>query len=65
MAERVKSQTDKMLQAAFAWDDPLLLEDQLSEEEKLIRERATKNAINKNGTPPGIIEHRCPTTSRR
>jgi glutaryl-CoA dehydrogenase len=38
MAERAKSQTDKMLRAAFDWEDPLLLDDQLSEEETLIRD---------------------------
>jgi len=50
----VKSQTDVMVKAAYAWDDPLLLDDQLTEEEKLVRDSA--RAYCQDKLMPRIIE---------
>ncbi|HZD26405.1 MAG TPA: acyl-CoA dehydrogenase family protein, partial [Alphaproteobacteria bacterium] len=54
MSERVKSQTDKMLQGGFAWDDAFLLDGQLSDEEKMVRDTARQYAQDK--LMPRIIE---------
>jgi len=50
----VKSQTDVMVRAAFDWEDPLLLDDQLSEEEKLVRDTARQYSQDK--LLPRVIE---------
>jgi glutaryl-CoA dehydrogenase len=53
-AQPLKSQTDAMVKASFAWEDPFLLDDQLSEEEKLIRDTARDYCQDK--LMPRIIE---------
>lgn len=44
----VRAQTkDKPVPASFKWDDPLLLEDQLTEDERMIRDTARAYAQDK------------------
>ena len=40
MAQPAAAQTSPGKRPAFQWDDPLLLDDQLSEEERLVRDSA-------------------------
>jgi glutaryl-CoA dehydrogenase len=52
--DRAKSQTDYLATGSFAWDDPFLLDDQLNEEEKLVRDSARDYCQDK--LMPRIIE---------
>ncbi|MDP6876121.1 MAG: acyl-CoA dehydrogenase [Alphaproteobacteria bacterium] len=53
-SDRAKSQTDYLATGSFAWDDPFLLDDQLNEEEKLVRDSARDYCQDK--LMPRIIE---------
>ncbi len=52
--DRAKSQSDYLATGSFAWDDPFLLDDQLNEEEKLVRDSARDYCRDK--LMPRIIE---------
>ncbi len=52
--ERAKSQTDYLATGSFAWDDPFLLDDQLNEDEILVRDSARDYCQDK--LMPRIIE---------
>ncbi len=52
--DRTKSQTDYLATGSFAWDDPLMLDNQLEEDEKLVRDSARDYANDK--LMPRVIE---------
>ena len=52
--DRAKSQTDYLATGSFSWEDPFLLDDQLNEEEKLVRDSARDYCQDK--LMPRIIE---------
>ena len=51
---RAKSQTDYLATGSFAWDDPFLLDDQLNEDERMIRDSTREYCAGK--LMPRIIE---------
>mgnify|MGYP000852611842 CR=1 FL=1 len=52
--DRTKSQTDYLATGSFVWNDPFLLDDQLDEDEKLVRDTARNYADDK--LMPRIVE---------
>ena len=52
--DRTKSQTDYLANGSFVWNDPFLLDDQLDEDEKLVRDTARNYADDK--LMPRIVE---------
>jgi glutaryl-CoA dehydrogenase len=52
--DRAKSQTDYLATGSFAWEDPFLLDDQLNEDEKLVRDSTRDYCQDK--LMPRIIE---------
>ncbi len=51
---RAKSQTDYLATGSFAWDDPFLLDDQLNEDERMVRDSTREYCADK--LMPRIIE---------
>ena len=52
--DRTKSQTDYLATGSFTWDDPLMLDNQLEEDEKLVRDSARDYANDK--LMPRVVE---------
>ncbi|MBT7666454.1 MAG: acyl-CoA dehydrogenase, partial [Rhodospirillaceae bacterium] len=52
--DRAKSQTDYLATGSFAWNDPFLLDDQLNEDEKMVRDSTRDYCTDK--LMPRIIE---------
>ena len=52
--DQTKSQTDYLATGSFVWNDPFLLDDQLDEDEKLVRDTARNYADDK--LMPRIVE---------
>ena len=53
-SDRAKSQTDYLSTGSFAWNDPFLLDDQLNEDERMVRDSARSYCTDK--LMPRIIE---------
>ena len=53
-SDRAKSQTDYLATGSFAWNDPFLLDDQLNEDERMVRDSARSYCTDK--LMPRIIE---------